>query len=603
MFKESEKHPQLDAFSSPGSLLRGKSLNFYQDKTAWHNLFRNEVKMRVDESLFSVLFCPDNGAPNASISVLVSMMILKEAQGWSDSQLFEECRYNMLIRGALGLFNLDDSIPTDSTYYLFRKRIVEHEKATGENLMEKAFAAITKSQAVDFQVSGKQIRMDSKLIGSNIALYSRYELVHETLRVFYNEREAYILKRDLGKATMALLDSLAKENGDKVVYRSTKAEVATRMKELGQLMHKLLNIFKPYPGDDYTTLERVFNEQFYINESKAVLPLDKEKISPKSIQSPHDTDCTYRNKDGNKVRGYSVNVTETCDQQDGQLNLVTDVQVDVVSVPDTKFLEPAVNATREIITGKVEKIYTDGAYNSPDNQDYCKDGKCELITASMQGAIPRYELSIDQQTDEIIVKDTKTGEIKPARKVISKKKPDTRKWAIKTDENKLRYFTPQELEASLLREKIRQTPRDELNIRNNVEATIFQLGYHYSNDKSRYRTLCKHKMWANARALWINFVRILKFNEQICQRTIFSSILLLKNELRRKILTIIYIYKHFFNFNCSQMIFAHFSKMTFSEGTQFLSFNTTSYSKNMLYFYTQLYQHKYESGINTTTQY
>jgi len=44
-----------------------------------------------------------------------------------------------------------------------------------------------------------------------------------------------------------------------------------------------------------------------------------------------------------------------------------------------------------------------------------------------------------------------------------------------------------------------------------VEATIFQLGYHYSNDKSRYRGLIKHKMWANARCLWINFVRILNY--------------------------------------------------------------------------------------------
>jgi hypothetical protein len=36
------------------------------------------------------------------------------------------------------------------------------------------------------------------------------------------------------------------------------------------------------------------------------------------------------------------------------------------------------------------------------------------------------------------------------------------------------------------------------------------LGYHYTNDKSRYRGITKHRMWANIRCLWVNFVRIMK---------------------------------------------------------------------------------------------
>jgi hypothetical protein len=47
------------------------------------------------------------------------MMILKEADGLSDEKIFENCRFNLLYRSALGLFNLNDSIPTESTYYLF----------------------------------------------------------------------------------------------------------------------------------------------------------------------------------------------------------------------------------------------------------------------------------------------------------------------------------------------------------------------------------------------------------------------------------------------------------------------------------------------------
>ena len=68
------------------------------------------------------------------------------------------------------------------------KRQREH----GEDLFKKCQGQITRDQLLEFEVSGKQVRMDSKLVGSNIAWYSRYELIHETLRLFINEREEHI---------------------------------------------------------------------------------------------------------------------------------------------------------------------------------------------------------------------------------------------------------------------------------------------------------------------------------------------------------------------------------------------------------------------------
>ncbi|MBK6482119.1 MAG: hypothetical protein IPG01_03060 [Chitinophagaceae bacterium] len=74
-----------------------------------------------------------------------------------------------------------------------------------------------------------------------------------------------------------------------------------------------------------------------------------------------------------------------------------------------------------------------------------------------------------------------------------------------------KYFTAKAITASALKRKIAAIPQEVLNIRNNVEATIFQLGYHYPNDKTRYRGLIKHKMWANIRCMWVNFVRIANY--------------------------------------------------------------------------------------------
>jgi hypothetical protein len=527
MYRKSNNHKQLDAFSSPIEYLKDSSMNYYLKNESWHNQFREQVLMRIDESLFSVLYSNEKGAPNASIRVLVGMMILKEGQGWSDEQLFESSNYNLLVRSALGLMTLNDAVPVASTYYLFRRNLVEYAKEHGEDLYKKCQAQITKSQILEFNVSGKQVRMDSKLIGSNIAWYTRYELIHETLRLFIDERQDFIYKKSLSKDEFSLIRSIEGETGNKVVYRSTKTEIDQRFIALGLLIYKFINLFKSNTYGQYQTLKTVFEQQFTVSKEKLVLPLENEKISSKTIQSPHDTDCHYRNKDGNKVKGYSANITETCDQpkideEDKPiLNLITDTQVEVVTTSDCDFLKQALSQSQEILPNNIEKAYTDGAYNSVANQDFCQENNINLMLTAMQGPLPRYEVSLDSQDqNRLIVIDNKTGNSIESQQVNTRKDPTLKKWRIKTDEGKYRYFDHESLRASILRQKLKEIPIKETNIRCNVEATIFQLGYHYSNDKSNYRNLAKHKLWAYSRSLWINFVRILKYVTQICQRTL-----------------------------------------------------------------------------------
>jgi len=530
MYRKSENHKQLDAFSSPIEYLKDSSMNYYLKNDSWHNQFREQVLMRIDESMFSALYSNGKGAPNASIRVLIGMMILKEGQGWSDEQLFESSNYNLLVRSALGLMTLNDAIPVASTYYLFRRNLVEYAKEHGVDLYEECQIQITKSQIMEFNVSGKQVRMDSKLIGSNIAWYGRYEILHETLRLFIAERKEFIYKKSLSKEEFLLIKSIEGETGNKVVYRSTKIEIDKRFIALGKLMYRFINLFKSNNYGQYQTLKTVFEQQFSLSREKLVLPLENEKISSKSIQSPHDTDCHYRNKDGNKVKGYSVNITETCDQpkkgdeheeEKPILNLITDTQVKVVSTSDCDFLKQALSQSQEILPNNIEKAYADGAYNSVVNQDFCKENHINLMLTAMQGALPRYEVSLDlQDQNRLIVIDSKTGKSIESQQVKSRKDPTQKKWKIKTDEGKYRYFDLESLRTSNLRQKLKEIPIEESNIRCNVEATIFQLGYHYSNDKSNYRTLAKHKLWAYSRSLWINFVRIRKYVTQLCQRTL-----------------------------------------------------------------------------------
>ena len=90
------------------------------------------------------------------------------------------------------------------TSFLTGTSLKEYEDTTGWH--HQFCTQVTQSQAIEFQVHGKKVRMDSKLLGSNIAWYSRYELVHETLRKAYPDLQSALCHLSLNEAELALLD-------------------------------------------------------------------------------------------------------------------------------------------------------------------------------------------------------------------------------------------------------------------------------------------------------------------------------------------------------------------------------------------------------------
>jgi hypothetical protein len=511
MFKKSNNEPQLDAFASVPMMLESSAFKQYSDQGHWHNQFHDQVVMRIDETIFSILFNNTTGAPNSSIRTLVGMMILKESFVWSDSQLFEQCRFNLLVRSALGLFNINDPLPVESTYYLLRKRLYDHQKQNSEDLMGKAFAQITSEQVKEFDVNGRSIRMDSKLIGSNIALFSRYEIIHQTLCIFFKTLDN-AAKSILSVTDIEQLEKLVIEEPLKTVYRSTREEIKGRLQPIGIISYKLLTLFGNLQTESILLLRRVFNEQYNVSEDQQIELRPKEEISSSSVQSPHDPDSAYRNKGDQKVKGYSVNITETC--SDEGLNLITNVLVERANIPDTAFVEPAIQATIEVTGQLIEKAYADGAYQSPANDEYCED--IDMVFTGIQGAESRYELAMTSKG--LQVTDTKTGECIQAVLVKKQKNSKEDRWRIETPTGHY-YFGQQAIRTSNMRREMKGRPLEELHKRNNVEATIFQLSLPLRNNKSKYRGLIKQKLWTCCRCLWINLVRILNFTKQICQRT------------------------------------------------------------------------------------
>ena len=116
MFRKSEKEKQKGLWTTADTQLGERSRKIYEDPLGWHNQFRQEIANRIDEEIFKPLFNETTGAPNAPIRILVAMMSVKEGMGLSDEQLYEECRFNLKTRSALGLVNIDEEIPVESTY-------------------------------------------------------------------------------------------------------------------------------------------------------------------------------------------------------------------------------------------------------------------------------------------------------------------------------------------------------------------------------------------------------------------------------------------------------------------------------------------------------
>ena len=225
------------------------------------------------------------------------MMILKEGCGCSDEQLYDQCRFNLLYRRTLGMVTLDEQCPTIESYYGLRRKICQYEEEHKENLFDKCFKQITKLQAKEYRISGKSIRMDSKLISSNIAWYSRYEIIHKSFMSSVTENELNGIADQLVR--QQALDFFM-EDAAKTVYRSNSETMGKRLLSLGIVIDYVLTHSLK---DSKPLLARVFSEQ-YDKTDGVVSVRDKKQISAKSLQNSNDPDAEYRGKDGQKVKGY-----------------------------------------------------------------------------------------------------------------------------------------------------------------------------------------------------------------------------------------------------------------------------------------------------------
>ena len=256
MFTTTPSSHPADLFSNYASHFRESKRKKLNDPKTWHNVFYDHVTSKVDEPVFSVLYSASRGRPNASIRILVAMLILKEGFGWSDEKLFEQCEFNILVMRALGLSNFDDEVPVASTYYLFKQSLFSYQLEHGCDLMSETFEKLTQDQAGELGTRGDFIRMDSKLIGSNIANCCRLQHIIGTLSAFW-ERLPEAQRQRASRRERSVLNSLLDQTPGQFVYRLSNEEKKVSIRSYGLLLHRLVQIYDDSDGDQ---IRRLFNE-------------------------------------------------------------------------------------------------------------------------------------------------------------------------------------------------------------------------------------------------------------------------------------------------------------------------------------------------------
>lgn len=353
-------------------------------ENSWAGVFYREFFTRLNEAPFGVLYADCPSRPNVAVNVLVGLEYLKAGNGWSDEEMYDAYCYDIQVRYALGYRQLSEGYFDLRTLYYFRERLSRYMQETGINLLDKAFEQVTDEQIRAFHLKTGKQRMDSTQIASNIRTMSRLQLLVEVLQRVYR-----MLKEEDQVQYAEVFAPFIQGHAGQYVYHLKGQDTSEHLQRIGELMQRLLVELELKYGQEpvYRMFERVFGEHFRVDEKVLKVKQDKE-LSASSLQSPDDLEATYREKSKKSYKGYVANLTETCDP-DNELQLITKVQVASNSVDDAKLMEKALPNLKE--RTRLETLYTDGGYGSPDADRTCQDNRVEQIQTAIRGRAPSSE--------------------------------------------------------------------------------------------------------------------------------------------------------------------------------------------------------------------
>jgi hypothetical protein len=376
MYKPNKRHLQPLLISNVNELPEKKRKRLAD---SWAEAFYRDFFSRIDEDAFADLYVDHPSRPNVPVNWLVGLETLKAGFGWSDEELYDHFCFDLQVRYALGIHDLNESDLDLRTLYYFRERLSRYNLEHGTNLLTQAFEDITEQQLTTLQVKAGKQRMDSTQIASNILEMSRLQLLVEAVQRMHRS----LSKGDQQRDAESFAPYLQGHSGQYVYRIKGKEATQTHLQQIGEVIALLLEALQAGYAQDpaYQVLRRFFEDNFRL-EARVVRPKPNQELPADSLQSVDDLEATYRRKGAKDYKGYVANLSETCDPDNG-VQLITKVQVAPNHTNDNSLLLAALPDLKER-TG-LETLYTDGPYAGPEVDPALQKYQVEQIQTGING--------------------------------------------------------------------------------------------------------------------------------------------------------------------------------------------------------------------------
>jgi hypothetical protein len=323
----------------------------------WAHQYRTHALKLVDETRFAKYFDADNGRPNKSVRMVVSVLVLKERFDLTDEEALEQLEWNGAWHYALDL-EPEEAHTCQKTLHNFRTKLIEDDSGAG--LFEGTTARLIEAAGLR---TGRQ-RQDSTHILSNIKLLGRLGLFVQTVTQFLEA---------LRKEHVPLCEQVPNELRERYLDREgyfADARASEAPRRLAQAAWDVHHLVRQFGEDKLVAAMESFGLLLRLYAEQCVVPAtDKpdqielvEKPSSSSLQSPADPDATY----GHKGKGYEVQLTETCEQENA-FQAITAVAVHGANESDQHQVVPALDQIERTCGQVPETMHTDAGYGSGEN--------------------------------------------------------------------------------------------------------------------------------------------------------------------------------------------------------------------------------------------
>ena len=254
MFKKNTKHIQsnLFGFANLVSPKMAKELRESEEQKFYELIFCN-----IKEEDFSCLYSEIDSRPNIPINCVVSSILLQNKHRLTYEKLFDNIKFNLLTKTALGLCTLDEVPFSEASLFNFQNRLAAHFIETGENLLERVFDHLTDNQLKELEIKTDIQRTDSFQAASNIRRYSRLQLLVEMLIRIYR-----VLSEADKKQYEELFSVYVNKTSGQFIYRLDTEDIPSELERIGKVYKEIDDKLKPkyIDVDIFRTFERVYLE-------------------------------------------------------------------------------------------------------------------------------------------------------------------------------------------------------------------------------------------------------------------------------------------------------------------------------------------------------